>query len=497
MALTGGAMMFALLGDVMGDLKREFILTNEQIGQVVGWSGWGFTLGLFALGPLCDGLGMKRVLWLAVACHAAGIAVLIGATGYWTLLAGAFLHTLGSGAVEAVCNPLIATIYPDAKTHKLNQFHMWFPGGIVIGGVAAYLLTRAGLGWWQLKVGLAIIPCIAYAALLVGQRFPKTERVQAGVSFGGMFRETLLRPLFLVLLVCMMLTASLELGPNRWIPPVLQAGGVPGILVLVWITGLMAVLRYFAGPVAKRLTDTGVLLVSAIVAGAGLVALGYATEIVSIGIAATVFALGVCYFWPTMLGVVAERVPKGGALAMALLGGMGGLFVNTVTIPAMGWIIDADLHSQVTSTVTAPDGTTADRAAETLAALEDVRASYAAWSDSLGDTPRDGVLRREIGAVLAEADAVIAARAAAGALPEPTTANALRVALRNGPPDSAETDGPALARAALAAKQRVAALLEPAENHGGRKAFLAVAPVSIVLIAVFGVMFVQDRRKKK
>jgi len=514
-ALTAGAAMFAITSDIMGPLKQQFILSNEEVGMVMGWSGWGFTIGMLVLGPLCDALGMRLLLRLALVFHAAGVALMIFAGGFWMLLAGGIVNALGSGAVEAACNPLTATIYPDKKTHKLNQFHMWFPGGIVLGGLACYgldalghagltsALAHAGLNLWQLKLAIVLVPTAAYGVLFTGQYFPPTERVQSGVSFGGMFKETLLRPLFLVLLACMMLTASLELGPNRWVAPVLEAGGIPGILVLVWITGLMAVLRLVAGPVVRWFTNTGLLLASAVVSGIGLLALslsgslpasGTAATVVVVGAAATVFAFGVCYFWPTMLGVVAERVPKGGALALAVIGGLGGLFVNTVTTPLMGTIADKYLHRELVFRGTV-DGRAVDRERETVAVLEEVGSAYANWSRSLGDARQDEVTRRDIQAGLAAVTDVLDAWRSSGSLPETATANALRAAIRNGPPDSVEEGGSEAARAALAAKKKAAAILGPADNKGGLMAFRYVAPLSIILIIAFGVMFIQDRMR--
>ena len=515
-ALTCGAAMFAVTGDIATALKRDFVLSNEQMGLLLGWPGWGFTLGLFALGPLCDAIGMRVVMRLALVFHAAGILMMVFADGFWMLFAGALVNALGSGAVEAACNPLIATIYPDKKTHKLNQFHMWFPGGIVIGGVACYLMTQAGMDWWKLKLAIGLVPVAIYGVMFTGQYFPPTERVASGVSFGGMFRETLLRPLFLVLLFAMMLTASLELGPNRWIPAVLQAGGIPGILVLVWITGLMAVLRLVAGPVVKWFgSNSLLLLVSAVVAGLGLAALSFATNVYIAGAAATVFAFGVCYFWPTMLGTVAERVPKGGALALALMGGVGGLFVNGATIPIMGWTADKYLHDELVFKGTV-DGRPVDREAETAAALRNVRTTYTAWSAFLGASRQDEITKTEIGAVLRDVGDVIRTFDATGKLPETATANALRIAIKNGPAAAPAERVEAISEGrpqtldemradmhlrteahAFEAKARAEAILNPADNKGGLMSFRWVAPLSLVLIAVFGVMYLQDRRRSR
>jgi len=491
-ALISGAAMFAVTSDILGALKQQFVLSNEQVAWIMSGGTWGFTLSIFALGPLCDALGMGRLVALALVTHAAGSLMMIFANGFWMLFAGALVNAIGSGAVEAACNPLIATIYPDRKTEKLNVFHMWFPGGIVLGGVACYALRAAGLGDWQLRLALVLMPTVLYGLLFLGQRFPATERVQAGVSFGGMVRETLRRPLFWVLLGCMMLTASLELGPARWIPAVLEAGGVPGILVLVWITGLMAVLRLFAGPVVRVLTNTGVLLASAVVGGVGLALLSFATSWGLIAVAATVFAIGVCYFWPTMIGTAAERIPKGGAFVLAILGGAGGLVAGAVTAPLMGRIADHYLHRELVRQEVR-DGRTVDHQAETVAALKDLDATYARWAEGLGDTPADRVTRDEVRAARDAVGQALAAWSRTGTLPAVDTANAFRVVLKSGPAPGVGVESGA-ARAALAAKTRAEALLRPADNKGGLMSFRYVAPASLVLVVVFGLLHLRDRR---
>jgi MFS family permease len=485
-ALSGSAVMFAVLNDIMGALKERFVLTNEQVGWVTAGQ-MGFTIAIFALGPLCDALGMKPLLWFAFLCQIGGALLVIFATGFWTLFGGVLINAIGSGTIEAVCNPLIATLYPDRKTQKLNQFHVWFPGGIVLGGLACYLMTRVGLDSWQLKLLLVVLPTLAYGVLLAGQKFPATERVQSGISFGQMCRETCLRPLFLVLLVCMMMTASLELGPQRWIPSVLQAGHVPGILVLVWITGLMAVMRFFNSPVVGALGGIGVLLVSAILSGVGLVMLSFASTIYQIGVAATIFAIGVCYFWPTMLGTAAERVPKGGAMALAILGGTGSLFFAVVTTPLMGRIADHYLHRELTVTTIA-NGKVIDHASETAATLERIGATYRRWAQSLGNDKRDQTTRKDIEASLKVVDDALAQWRKTGSLPEPLTANALRSAIEGGP----HATGPGPVGEAFVAKEHAQGVLDPAENHGGLISFRYVAPLSVILLVVFGIIFLRD-----
>ncbi len=337
-ALIVTAMSFAIRGDIMGALEAEFDLSKVELGQIAGTAFWGFTVSMIVGGPLCDVLGMGRLLALAFLGHVLGIGLTIFATGFSMLFFGTLSIGLANGFVEAACNPLIATVYPDQKTRRLNQFHVWFPGGIVIGGLVAYALTRLG-GSWQLKMATMLLPAAAYGLLFLGKRFPATERVASGVSFKEMFLEAL-RPLFLLMVACMFLTAATELGPNQWIPNILTfSAGVSGILVLVWINGIMALGRQFAGPVVHRLSPSGMLFASAIVSAIGLFSLSRAQGGVQAFAAATVFAAGICYFWPTMLGFVSERVPRTGALGLALMGGAGMLSVSLV-LPVMGGIYD-------------------------------------------------------------------------------------------------------------------------------------------------------------
>jgi len=294
-------------------------------------------------GPLCDAVGMKRIAGLAFVGHLAGILLTIFAWNYWSLYLGTLLFGIANGSVEAACNPLIATLFPNDKTTKLNHFHVWFPGGIVIGGLLAFALGRAGLGW-KVQFAAMLVPAAIYGLMFVGQQFPRTERVQQGVSTGAMFAACV-RPMFLLMVACMLLTASTELGPGQWIPNILTNAGVSGILVLVWITGLMAVGRQFAGVFVHRLSPLGMLCCSAVLSGLGLYAMSHATGPVLFA-AATVFALGVCFFWPTMLGYVNERFPSTGALGLAIMGGAGMLSVSFV-LPVMGRVFDEGIAARL------------------------------------------------------------------------------------------------------------------------------------------------------
>jgi len=342
-------MSFALRGEATATWGGEFHLTNEQLGWINSTAFWGFTLAMVLGGPLCDALGLKRIVWLAFAGHLAGIGLTIAAGGYGTLYAGTLLFGLANGLVVAACNPLIATLYPDDKTTRLNKFHVWFPGGIVIGGLLAYALGHGGFGWrWQF--GLMLLPTMAYGWRFLAQEFPRTERVAQGVSTGAMFRACL-SPMFLLMVGCMLLTAASELGPGQWIPKILTTAGAPGILVLVWITGLMAVGRQFAGVFLHGMSAPGLLFFGAVFSALGLYAMSHSSGLMLFA-AATVFAVGICFFWPTMLGYVAEQFPRTGALGLAIMGGAGMLSVSFV-LPAMGHIYDQGIAGRIPPGVTA------------------------------------------------------------------------------------------------------------------------------------------------
>ena len=342
-ALIVTAMSFVLRGGAGADWAAQFHLNNEQVGWIDGTAFWGFTLAMMFGGPLCDVLGLGRIVGLAFVGHLAAILLTIFAWNFWSLFCGTLLFGIANGSVEAACNPLIATLFPNDKTTKLNHFHVWFPGGIVIGGLLGYGLGAAHLGW-KVQFAAMLVPLAIYGAMFLGQSFPKTERVQQGISTGAMFKACL-NPLFLLMVVCMLMTASTELGPGQWIPNIFGNVGVSGILVLAWINGLMAIGRQFAGVFVHRLSPNGTLVVSAILSAIGLYAMSH-TSGAMLFVAATVFALGVCFFWPTMLGYANENFPNTGALGLAIMGGAGMLSVSFV-LPIIGRFYDAGIQARV------------------------------------------------------------------------------------------------------------------------------------------------------
>ena len=338
LALIVTAMTFAIRARLETVFGPEGVgLTLEQIGYAFTPAFWGFTLAMIIGGPLVDSLGIKKITWIAFAMHAIGIV--------WTLMADSmtslFLATLfvgiGNGMVEAALNPMIASMYPKNKTKMLNRFHVWFPGGIVIGSLVGYVVMDVlGLGW-EVMVATLFIPLVLYAALFYGQKFPVTERIQLGVSNKKMI-SSLGNPLFLFMVFCMFLTAASELGTTQRIESLLKSSVATPLLVLAFINGIMALGRAFAGQVVHKLQPAGMLLFSAIFTFVGL----WLLTITSGGLtfaAAAVFAIGVTFFWPTMLGFVAEYLPETGALGLSIMGGAGMLSVSLV-LPIMGFLLD-------------------------------------------------------------------------------------------------------------------------------------------------------------
>jgi len=349
MALIVTAMTFAIRARLETVFGPEGVgLTLEQIGYAFTPAFWGFTLAMLFGGPLVDSLGIKKITWLAFITHAIGIIWTIMAKDMTSLFIATLFVGIGNGMVEAALNPMVASMYTDNKTKMLNRFHVWFPGGIVIGAIVGWLVMDVmGLSW-QIMVATLFIPLIAYAVLFLGQKFPVTERVAMGISTKKMF-SSLGTPLFIFMVFCMLLTAASELGTTQRIESLLKTSVKNPLLVLAFINGIMALGRLFAGKVIHKLQPAGMLLFSAIFTFVGL----WLLTITSGGmtfVAAAVFAVGVTFFWPTMLGFVAEYLPQTGALGLSIMGGAGMLSVSIV-LPVMGKLMDEANASEALRTM--------------------------------------------------------------------------------------------------------------------------------------------------
>lgn len=340
-ALVTTAMAFSIRADILKELGETFDISHEQQGFVNLMGIWGFPIAILIVGPLCNVFGMGRLLKLACIGHILGIVFTLVSPqfGYPMLLASTLLVGLANGTVEAVINPLAATMYPDDKTHKLNVLHAWWPGGLVIGGLVTAGLAELFQVSWQVRYGMIIIPAVIYGAMIWTEKFPPTERAASGVSTAEMFKE-ILRPGVLLLMLCMCMTAITELGPDQWVGSVLtDTVGIRGILFLVYTAGLMFVLRLFAGPLSRALTPVGLLAICSVLAAIGLYWLSHAFTAGVAFAAATLFGIGKAYFWPTMLGITSERYPRGGEFLLAVMGATG-MVAAGVAGPVMGRIYD-------------------------------------------------------------------------------------------------------------------------------------------------------------
>ncbi len=364
-----------------------FGLSKDVIGWAYSPAFWGFTIAMVVGGFIIDIVKTRTIVWAAFVLQAIGAIIFIFAHDKETLFIANIFIGLGNGSVEASFNPLVATLFPRDKTRMLNRFHVWFPGGIVIGSLLAYFLMDKMDISWQIYVGLLFIPLAIYGIMFLGQKIPETERVASGVTYKGMLdaigapvsiitamtvifllainvvvlpegwmylavigiaslasivEALLIRKssvLFPIMFSFMLLTSATELVTNQWVNALLANAGVSPMLILALISGIMAVGRFFAGSLVHRMNPVGVLLMSAVFSAAGIYILSFVSSAGMTIIGAVFFAIGVCYFWPTMLGFTSEYIPNSGALGLSLLGGAG--FVSVAMfLPVMGRILE-------------------------------------------------------------------------------------------------------------------------------------------------------------
>ncbi|MES2794876.1 MAG: MFS transporter [Bacteroidota bacterium] len=351
LALITTAFSFSIRAGILPQLATAFNLTAEQLGFINSMWFLGFPIAMIVGGLVYHTFGPKNIMMIAFLCHALGIILtlypqILG--GYTGLLVSTFLIGIGNGCTEAACNPMIADTYQGSEMSKmLNRFHMWFPGGIVLGSLLSKFMTDADLGW-QAQIWLILIPTIAYAYLFWGQTFPKPKT--EGVTSISENLKAMITPLYLFMFCCMALTAITEFGPQQWTGLIMSKSGASPMLILALVTGLMAVIRWFAGPIVAKFDQTGVLLGSAVLAAIGIYL--FSTQTGSMAyVAAIFFAGGVALFWPNMIGFIAEKVPLSGALGMSILGGVG-MFSTSIFQPIIGRWIDTAKVEQTAAGLT-------------------------------------------------------------------------------------------------------------------------------------------------
>lgn len=318
---------------------------GELIGSVLGAAFAGFAITLLLVSAVLARIGFGRALCAAAVLLGAGIAVVafadsLGVSAYHGLLIGMVVQGLGWGLVETAINPLTSALYPEDRVGRLGILHAWYPAGVVAGSLIGLAADGANIPWrWALAP--LVLLCLVFGVLALTERMPDVSRsTDAPVTPLEMIKATIRNPGIFLWVVLMMFTSSTELAPGQWVDVALsRIVGMRGILLLVYVSGLMFVMRHFAGPLVHRFGNIGLLIFSAVLSTIGLYALGFAHSPATALVAATAWGFGVCYFWPTMLATVAERYPRSGTMVFGLMGSAGAASVYVV-LPYLGAVYD-------------------------------------------------------------------------------------------------------------------------------------------------------------
>ena len=373
MAILAAGVGFSVRGGILGQWAEEFGFTMTELGTITGGGLTGFGIVIIITSLFADAIGYGKLMTGAFILHFVSAVITLAAPAAFAaggkdaafncLFYGMFIFAIGNGVCEAVVNPLTATLFPKNKTHYLNILHAGWPAGLVIGGLASAFMAAevkdgtvvAAAVDWKIQMSLFLVPVVAYGGMLFGQKFPESEVSSAGISIGDMI-ASVMAPLFFLLLVAHALVGYVELGTDSWISKItgsIMADPQKGLMLFVYTSSLMFALRFVAGPIVHRISPLGLLFVSSILGVIGLTMLGGASSIVMCVVAATIYACGKTFLWPTMLAVGSERFPKGGAVAIGLMGGCGMLSAGLLGGPAIGY--KQDYYASKNLEESAPD----------------------------------------------------------------------------------------------------------------------------------------------
>lgn len=354
--LIAAGIGFSVRGAVLKDWGQQFGFTQSELGTITGGGLIGFGITIIALSFIADAIGYGKLMTLGFLLHASSAVVTFAATpvynsmgkegAFWCLNIGMWLFALGNGACEAVINPLTATLFPRNKTHWLNILHAGWPLGLILGalivlGFGEYAEVTKETIRWEYKLGAFLIPVLLYGLMMFGRRFPVSEANASGISIATMV-FTLLSPILLFLFLMHAMVGYVELGTDSWIVNITDrvlGDEKKALYAFVWTNALMFILRFFAGPIVHKISPLGLLLVSALLGVAGLYMLGmpFTNEMWMWMAAVTVYGLGKTFYWPTLLGVISERFPKGGAIALGVSGGLGMISAGLLGSPGIGY----------------------------------------------------------------------------------------------------------------------------------------------------------------
>lgn len=343
LTLIAAGMGFGARGEVLGQWAK-YGFTYTDLGKISGMGLAGFGLVILGASLITDRVGYRAIMLAAFLCHVISAVIMLFADysfnnygkdgAYWCLWTGNLIFAIGNGLCEAAINPLVATLYPNKKTHYLNILHAGWPAGLVLGALAGKFLGHYG---WQVPILSFMIPALIYGFITLTQRFPESEATKAGVTYGEMFSQ-LLAPVLIFLMLIHAMVGYVELGTDSWISSITNKLSLgQGTYLFIFASSLMFVLRFFAGPIVEKINPLGLLFVSAILGAVGLYTISVVEGVGMVWMAVTIYALGKTFLWPTMLGVVGERFPKGGAVTMGMMGGIGMLSAGLLGVPGIGY----------------------------------------------------------------------------------------------------------------------------------------------------------------
>jgi MFS family permease len=342
---------FGVRGRILAHWAREYGFTQTELGEISGGGLWGFGLIIIAVAVLADRIGYGKLMIFAFTMHVLSAVLQMcigpihdyfGQSGvYWALVVAMVMFSFGNGTCEVVVNPMVATLFPQQKTHYLNILHAGWPGGLVTGGLISILLNDVMQVHWIVQMSMFLVPVAIYGTMMLGQELPRSEAGEAGLKFTTMLTE-FAAPVLLLLLVIHALVGYVELGTDSWIQIMTGTITTPmiGTLLFTYTNILMFTLRFFAGPIEHRISPLGLLFSCAVIASIGLLLLGNANGLILCAVAVTVYGIGKTFFWPTMLAVVSERFPRGGALTLGTIGGIGMLSAGLLGAPGIGFQLD-------------------------------------------------------------------------------------------------------------------------------------------------------------
>ncbi len=359
-AILAAGVGFSVRGSsVLEAWGREFGFTQTELGGITGGGLVGFGIVIILSSFIAEAVGYARLMFIAFALHFLSAVITLAApaafasggrdAAYWCLFIGMSMFAIGNGVCEAVVNPLVATLFPNNRTHYLNILHAGWPAGLILGGLASIFMANHVS--WQIQISLFLIPVIIYGLMILGQNMPKTEAGASGLSIGEMLLE-FASPLLIMLLIIHAMVGYVELGTDSWIAKI--TGGIldkdTGRWLFVYTSGLMFILRFVAGPIVHKISPLGLLCISAVLAACGLFFLGTVETTLMAFAALTIYGLGKTFFWPTMLAVVAERFPRGGPVTIGAVGGIGMLSAGLLGGPGIGFKQDKFASEQLQST---------------------------------------------------------------------------------------------------------------------------------------------------